>query len=104
MADTRSPLRQLATNAGVEGSVIVEDVRKAEQNIGYDVAGDRFGDMFKLHIIDPVKVMRVALENAVSVAALMLTTESVVADIPEDKPAAAPGGPEGMGEMGGMGF
>ena len=99
-----SPLRQLATNAGVEGSVIVEDVRKADQNTGYDVAGDRFGDMFKLHIIDPVKVMRVALENAVSVAALMLTTESVVADIPEDKPAAMPGGPEGMGEMGGMGF
>ena len=100
-----APLRQLAENAGLEGSVIVQDVRRADRNVGYDVAGEQFGDMFKLQIVDPVKVVRVALESAVSVAALMLTTESVVGEIPEETPAMpGPGpGPEGMGmDMGGF--
>jgi chaperonin GroEL len=88
-------------------------VREAEFNVGFDAAREQFGDMFKLQIVDPVKVVRVALENAVSVAALMLTTESVVGDIPEDAPPVAvdpagmggamPGGMGGMpGGMGGM--
>ena len=84
-----SPLRMLVENAGLEGSVLVEDVRRAGANEGYDVALAKMGDMFELGILDPVKVSRAALENAVSVAALMLTTESVVADIPEKGPRSA---------------
>ncbi len=84
-----SPLRMLVENAGLEGSVLVEDVRRAGTNEGYDVALAKMGDMFELGILDPVKVSRAALENAVSVAALMLTTESVVADIPETGPRSA---------------
>ena len=99
------PLRQLVDNAGLEASVIVEDVRAAEANVGYDVAREQFGDMLKLRIVDPVKVTRVALESAVSVAALMLTTEAVVGELPEETPAAAPppGAEEAMAGMGGMG-
>ena len=105
-----APLRQLVANAGLESSVIVDDVRGAPANIGYDVAAGQLGDMYKLGILDPVKVTRAALENAVSVAALMLTTESLVADIVEQggagMPAGMPGGmPPGMDDMGmgGMG-
>ena len=82
-----SPLRQIVENAGQEPSVVVEDVRAATGVTGYDAATGELGDMFKLGIIDPVKVMRVALENAVSVAALMLTTEAAVGDLPEPKAA-----------------
>ena len=64
--------------------MIIEDVRAAKQNVGFDAAGERYGDMFELGILDPVKVSRVALENAVSVAALMLTTESLVGELPPD--------------------
>ena len=104
-----SPLRQLVDNGGGESAVIVNDVRAAEQDIGYDVAGTRLGNMFDLGIVDPAKVVRVALENAVSVAALMLTTETVVGEIPEAQPPAppAPMG-DGMGmddmDMGGLGM
>ena len=84
-----APLRLLVENAGLEGSVLVEDVRRAAANEGYDVALGKMGDMFELGILDPVKVSRAALENAVSVAALMLTTESVVAEIPEKGPRSA---------------
>ncbi len=84
-----SPLRLLVENAGLEGSVLVEDVRRAGANEGYDVALGKMGDMFELGILDPVKVSRAALENAVSVAALMLTTESVVAEIPQTGPRSA---------------
>jgi len=93
-----SPLRQIVANAGLEGAVIVDDVRNAGPNEGFDAAAQRMGDMFKLGIIDPVKVSRVALENAVSVSALMLTTESVVGELPE-QPGAMPAMPGG-GEMG----
>ncbi|MYI82833.1 MAG: chaperonin GroEL [Chloroflexi bacterium] len=88
-AALESPLRTLVENAGLEGSVLVEDVRRAGANEGYDVALAKMGDMFDLGILDPVKVSRAALENAVSVAALMLTTESVVAEIPEKGPRSA---------------
>ena len=99
-AALESPLRTLVENAGLEGSVLVEDVRRAEANEGYDVALGKMGDMFELAILDPVKVSRAALENAVSVAALMLTTESVVADIPEKGPRSAID-PEMAAAMGG---
>ena len=98
-----SPLRTLVENAGLEGSVLVEDVRRAGQNEGYDVALGKMGDMYDLGILDPVKVSRAALENAVSVAALMLTTESVVADIPEKGPRSAMD-PEMAAAMGGGGM
>ena len=90
-----APLRQLVANGGGEPAVIVEDVREADHNVGYDVAKESFGDMFELKIIDPVKVVRVALESAVSVSALMLTTESVVGDIEEAPlPMGTPPSPE----------
>ena len=93
MKALESPLRQIVENAGGEPSVIVERVKEAPTNTGYDADGDRMGDMFKLGIIDPVKVTRVALENAVSVAALMLTTEAAVGELPaKDQPIMPQGG------------
>jgi chaperonin GroEL len=94
------PIRQIVNNAGLEGSVIVEKVKNAkEMNYGFDAADEDYGDMIKLGIIDPTKVTRYALQNASSVAALMLTTSVMVADIPEEKPEPPmpPGG--GMGGM-----
>ncbi len=103
-----APLRQIVDNAGQEPSVIVGRVRDAENaNVGYDAATNELGDMFALGIVDAVKVVRVALESAVSVAALMLTTEAAVGDLPEPKGAGA-GAPApadmdmGMGMGGGM--
>ncbi|MDA0353107.1 MAG: chaperonin GroEL [Chloroflexi bacterium] len=98
-----SPLRQIADNAGQEPSVVVQHVREAAVNIGYDASTGKLGDMFKLGIIDPVKVVRVALESAVSVTALMLTTEAAVGEIPEKKGANPMAGMDQMG-MGGMGM
>ena len=100
-----SPLRRLVSNAGVEAAVIVDDVRNAAANTGYDVARGELGDMYELGILDPVKVARAALENAVSVAALMLTTESLVGDVREymyQGPAASAGIPD-MNQMAAMG-
>jgi chaperonin GroEL len=79
-----SPLRQIVENGGRESAVVIQDVRAAKQNVGYDAAHERYGDMFELGIIDPAKVSRVAMENAVSVAALMLTTEAVVGELPPE--------------------
>jgi chaperonin GroEL len=100
-----SPLRALAANAGVEGSVIVEAVKKAKGNEGYNVATGEYEDLVKAGIVDPKKVTRSALQNAASIAGLLLTTECLITDIPEkDKPApAGGGGGGGMGDMGGMG-
>jgi chaperonin GroEL len=107
-----SPLHQIVENAGGQGDVVVRDVEAASGNTGYDAAGERFGDMMELGIIDPVKVSRVALENAVSAAAMMLTTESLITDPPVDDAeaeaaeaamAAAAMGGGGMPGMGGMG-
>ena len=88
------PLRQIAVNAGMEGSVVVEAVRKMQPGSGYDASKGEYGDLFATGIIDPAKVTRSALENAASVAGLMLTTETVVTDLPEKTPAPAmpPGG------------
>jgi len=98
-----SPLRQVASNAGAEGSLIVQHVLKQTKDIGYDAATGEYVDMFKAGIVDPTKVTRSALQNAASVASLLLTTEVVVTDIPEEeKPAPAGGAGGGMGGMGGM--
>lgn len=99
------PVRQLCENAGLEGSVIVERL-KAEKNvnIGYDINVSDYVDMLKSGVIDPAKVTRTALQNASSIASLLLTTEALVTDIPEKEGAGAPAGmpPGGMGGMGGM--
>jgi chaperonin GroEL len=98
------PLRQIALNAGQEGAVIVGRVRESkEDNFGFDAENGEFGDMVKAGVIDPAKVTRLALQNAASIAGLMLTTEALVADIKEDtKQAAAGAGGPGAGGMGGM--
>ena len=95
-----SPTRELANNAGVEGSVVVEEVKKRKGNEGYNVATGEYEDLVKAGIVDPKKVTRTALQNAGSIAGLLLTTECLIADIPEkDKPAPMPGGGGGMGGM-----
>ena len=95
------PLRQIAENAGVEGSIVVMKVKEGKATEGWDAAKDEYVDMFKAGIIDPKKVTRCALQNASSVAGLLLTTECMITDIPEKK-EAAPAGAPGMGRMGGM--
>ena len=90
------PLRQIAVNAGMEGSVVVEAVRKLHPGSGYDAAKGEYADLFATGIIDPAKVTRSALENASSVASLLLTTETVVTDIPEKEKAPMPGMGGGM--------
>ena len=96
------PLRQIAINAGMEGSVAVDFVKKAKKGIGYDAEKDEYGNMVERGIIDPAKVTRAGLENAASIAAMVLTTETLVTDIPEKEkmPPMPPGG--GMGGMEGM--
>jgi len=92
------PVRQIAANAGVEGSVIVEKIKRTKKaSFGYDALNDKFVDMVEVGIIDPTKVTRSALQNAASVAATVLTTESLVADIPEKNPAPAAPADGGMG-------
>ncbi len=92
-------MRMIAENAGKDGAVIVEEVRRQQKmkndpNIGYDVIADEFGDMYEKGIIDPLKVTRSAVQNAASIAAMILTTEALVTDIPEKKEPAAPPMPE----------
>ena len=92
------PVRQIAENAGQEGSVIVEHVRKADKGVGYNAATGEYEDMVQSGIVDPTKVTRTALQNAASVAALLLTTEAVVAALPEEEnlQAGMGGGMPGM--------
>ena len=91
----KSPIMQIAANAGVEGAVVLNNVYGNEDaNYGYDAAADTYGDMIKLGIVDPTKVCRSALENAASVATMVLTTESLVADIPEKNPPMPAGNPD----------
>jgi chaperonin GroEL len=93
------PIRQIVSNAGLEGSIVVEKVKNGEKGIGYDVLGEKYVNMIETGIVDPAKVTRTALQNAASVAAMVLTTESLVAEIPEPEPPMPPGGgmpPGGM--------
>ena len=97
------PVRQIAINAGVEGSIIVDKIKTStEVNFGYDAAKGEYGDMVAKGIIDPTKVTRSALQNASSIASLLLTTESIVSDIPEETPAMPPMGGGAPGGMPGM--
>jgi len=93
----QEPLRQIATNAGVEGSVVVNAVREGKGNYGYNAATDAYGDMVAFGVVDPAKVVKSALRNAASVASMMLTTEAIITEIPE--PKSAPAGGPGMGGM-----
>ena len=94
------PIRAIANNAGKDGSVIVDAVKKSKPGVGYDAEADDFGDMVKKGVIDPTKVVRSALQNASSIAAMVLITESMITDIPEKE--KAPAMPPDMGGMGGM--
>ena len=97
----KAPLRQIAENAGFDGGVVVNKVVESDDaNLGFDAANGEYVNMFEKGIIDPVKVERIALQNAVSVASLLLTTEATVSEIKEEKPAS-PAMPD-MGGMGGM--
>ena len=96
------PSRQIALNAGHEGAVVIGKVRESkDENFGFNAETGEYGDMIKMGIIDPAKVTRLALQNAASIAGMMLTTEALIADIKEDNKAAAAGAP-GAGGMGGM--
>jgi len=98
-----APIRQIATNAGAEGSIIVAKVREADDvNFGYNALTDEYENLVEAGVIDPTKVVRTALQNAASIAGLLLTTEAVVVERPEPE-AAGGGAPGGMpGGMGGM--
>ncbi len=94
-----APTRQIAANAGLDGSVVLENVKKSDKGVGFDAYNEKYVDMIAAGIVDPAKVTRSALENAASVAAMVLTTESLVADKPEPPAPPAPGGDMGMGGM-----
>jgi chaperonin GroEL len=96
------PLRMIAQNAGQEGSIIVDKVKNSKGAFGYNAATETFEDLIKAGVIDPTKVVRTALQNAASVAGLLLTTDAMIAEKPEEKEAAPAGPPGGMGGMGGM--
>jgi chaperonin GroEL len=97
------PLRQIVANAGLEGSIVVQKVKEGKDDFGYNARIDEYGSMYKFGVIDPTKVSRVALENAASIAGMLLTTECVLADEPEEAGAGMPPMPPGgMGGMGGM--
>jgi len=99
------PLRQIVANAGAEGSVVLNNVAGKDGNYGYNAGTGEYGDMIQMGILDPTKVTRAALQNAASISGLMITTEAMVAELPEDKPMPpmpGGGGMDGMGGMGGM--
>ena len=102
------PLRQIAENVGEDGAVVAGKVLESKEvNFGYDAQTEKYVDMVKSGIIDPTKVVRVALQDAASIAGLLVTTEAMVAEVPKKDEAAMPpggGGGGGMGDMGGMGF
>jgi chaperonin GroEL len=99
----QSPLRQIAENAGVDGSVVAGKViESTDPSFGFNAQTEEYGDMFKFGVIDPAKVVRTALQDAASVAGLLITTEAMIADKPEPKGQASGGMPGGMGDMGGM--
>jgi chaperonin GroEL len=97
------PVRLIANNAGVEGSIVVNRVKEENGAFGYNAQTDTYEDLMQAGVIDPTKVARIALENAASIASLLLTTEAMITDKPEKKAPPMPGGDPGMGGMGGMG-
>jgi chaperonin GroEL len=95
-----SPIRQIAENSGVEGSIVVGRVLESKDaEYGFDAQNESYVDMYKAGIVDPAKVVRTALQDAASVAGLLITTEAMVAELPKKEAPAMPGGPGGMGGM-----
>jgi chaperonin GroEL len=93
-------MRWIATNAGHEGSIVVQKVRELKDEEGFNALSDKYENLVQAGVIDPAKVVRSALQNSSSIASLLLTTEALVSEIPEEKKeSAAPGGPGGMGGM-----
>jgi chaperonin GroEL len=100
----QEPVRQIANNAGDEGSVVVGKIlENSSPNFGYNAQTGEYGDLITMGVVDPVKVVRTALQDAASVASLLITTEAMIAEVPKDAAPAMPGG-GGMGGMGGMDF
>jgi chaperonin GroEL len=96
----QEPLRQIAANGGLEGAIVINKVRESKDvNFGFNAASDQYGDLMQMGVIDPAKVVRSALQNAASVAGLMLTTEALVAERPKEEKKAAPGGGHAHGDM-----
>ena len=93
------PVRQIAYNAGLEGAVIVDTIKRSRKGFGFNALTEEYVDMIEAGIVDPTKVTRSALQNAASIASMVLTTESAVANIPKDEPAAAAPAAGGMGGM-----
>ncbi len=106
MRALEEPIRQIVENAGMEGSVVVQKVKEGKDDFGYNARTDKYEKLLKAGVIDPTKVARIALENAASIAGMLLTTECVIAEHKEENPAPAMppmgGGAPGMGGMGGM--
>ena len=101
------PLRRIAENSGIDGSIVVDKVKNSKGNQGFNAQTEVYEDMLKAGVIDPTKVVRTALQNAASVASLLLTTEALIADVPDEKGGDMGGGggmPGGMGGMPGMGM
>ena len=96
----KNPLRQIVANCGLEGSIIVQKIKEGTGDFGFNARTEVYENLFAAGVIDPTKVTRIALENAASIAGMLLTTEAVIADKPEPKSAAAPAGMPG----GGMGM
>ncbi|NDD54168.1 molecular chaperone GroEL, partial [bacterium] len=98
------PARVIAGNAGFDPAVVVEKIKTADKNVGFDARNEAYVDMFKAGVVDPTKVTRTAVQNAASIASLLLTTETMIAELPEEKPAQQHAGHAhgGMGGMGGM--
>jgi len=99
-----APLRQIVENAGVEGSIVVGKLLEKTGNYGFNAQTEEYVDMIAAGIIDPTKVVRVALQDAASVASLLITTEAMIAEKPKNSPSAMPGGGGMGGGMGGMDF
>ncbi|WFE69156.1 chaperonin GroEL [Thiomicrospira sp. R3] len=102
MRAMEEPLRQIVQNCGLEGSVVVNKVKEGKANFGFNAATEEYGDMLEMGIIDPAKVTRTALQNAASIAGLIITTEAMIADLPKKDGGSAGGDMGGMGGMGGM--
>ena len=99
-----SPLRQIAENSGVEGSIVVGKIMENKsETFGFDAQNEEYVDMIEKGIVDPAKVVRTALQDAASVAGLLVTTEAMIAELPKEPAPPMPGGGGGMGGMGGMG-
>ena len=97
------PIRAIAENSGENSDRVIREISKKDLGWGYNASNGEYGDMFEMGIIDPLKVVKTALVNAISVASTILTTEAVITDIPEENPSAGSGRGGGMPPMGGMG-